>query len=65
MVLATQAQAEKGVRERLVAKWAMVQKLFSTPFGKCDFARVMNEGNEQKGAEVTEKTEKRSLKSEL
>ena len=49
MVLATQAQAEKGVMERLVAKWAMVQKLFFRPlFGKCDFCEGgMNEGNEE------------------
>ena len=65
MVLATQAQAENGVRERLVAEWAMVQKLFFRPLlGSAILRGGMNEGNEQKGAEVTEKTEKRSLKSE-
>jgi hypothetical protein len=32
MVLATQGQAEKEVMERLVAKWAMVQKLFFDPW---------------------------------
>ena len=47
MVLAMQAQAEKGVRESLVAKWAMMEKLFfRSLLGSAIFARGgMNEPN--------------------